>query len=134
MSDLLNQTPNAREWADDAIRRRSGGIFGKLVPAVVWSDARGEDGESLVPINPVELVSRINNNHLLLLHNHDPGHPKGQVLEAASFETEDGEKFVAAILGFYAGGYVSNFKDLGLDPAETIAPPEVLPGSWSRRK
>ncbi len=133
MSDLLNQNAAAREWADDAIRRHSGGIFGKLLPAVIWSDARGPDGEIVVPVDPTKLVSRFNSNPHILLHNHDPGSPKGQILEAASFETGDGEKFVAAILGYYAGGDVLGFRSLGLDLTAT-APPASLPslpdGLW----
>lgn len=133
MSDLLN-TPAARDWADDAIQRLSKGIFGKLVPAVIWSDARGEDGELLVPVDPVDMVAKINRAPLILLHNHDPGRPKGQVLESANFEGEGGEKFVAAILGFYAGGEVLDFLGLDLDTKALVTPPDRLPmlpdGAW----
>ncbi|TMJ02190.1 MAG: hypothetical protein E6G97_13550 [Alphaproteobacteria bacterium] len=134
MSDLLNQTQAARDWADGAIRRHSGGVFGKLVPAVIWSDARGDDGEPLVPVEPVELVARINRIPHILLHNHDPGRPKGQVLEAANFATESGEKFVAAVLAYYAGGDVLDFRRLGVDANVSAAPPSSLPafpeGAW----
>ena len=134
MSDLLNESPAARDWANSTIRRHLMGPFGKLVPAVVWSDARGDGGELLVPVDPVELVSRINRNPHILLHNHDPGKPKGQVLEAANFETEGGEKFIAAVLGYYAGGDVLGFRGLGLDtkiPATSPASLPVLPdGCW----
>ncbi|MGH6789954.1 MAG: hypothetical protein ACRECC_09765 [Pseudolabrys sp.] len=127
MSDLLNKTPAARDWASNAIQRHSGSIFGKLVPAVIWSDARGDDGEPLVWADPLDLVARINRNPLILLHNHDPGRPKGQVLEAGYFETTDNERFVAAILGFYAGGDVLSFRELGLDTTASSAPPARLP-------
>jgi hypothetical protein len=134
MSDLLNETPAASDWANSAIRRHSGGIFGKLMPAVIWSDARGNDDEPLVPVDPVELAARINRNPHILLHNHDPGRPKGQVLEAANFETEGGERFVAAVLGYYAGGDVLDFRGLGLDTKASAAPPASLPvlpdGGW----
>lgn len=134
MSDLLNETPAARDWAISEIRRHSRGIFGKLVPAVVWSDARGDDGEPLVPVDPVQLVARFNKNPHILLHNHDPGRPIGQVLQAANFETEGGEKFVAAILGYYVGGDVLDFRGLGLDTKASVAPPASLPllpdGCW----
>lgn len=127
-------TPAARDWTNSTIRRHAGGIFGKLVPAVIWSDARGDDGEPLVPVDPVELVAGINKNPNILLHNHDPGSPKGQVLEAAKFETEGGEKFVAAVLGYYAGGDVLDFRGLGLDTKASVAPPTSLPvlpdGCW----
>jgi hypothetical protein len=134
MSDLLDETSAARDWENSAIQRHSGGIFGQVVPAVIWSDARGDDGEPLVPVDPVELVARINKNPHILLHNHDPGRPKGQVLEAANFETEGGKKFVAGVLGYYAGGDVLDFRGLGLDTKASAAPPASLPvlpdGCW----
>jgi hypothetical protein len=134
MLDPLNENPAAREWVNNAIQRRSGGIFGKLVPAVIWSDGRHDDGESVVPIDPVKLVSLVRSNSLILLHNHDPGRPKGQVLEAAYFETDSGERFVAAVLGLYAGGDVLNFRGLDLDTSTSIGPPKSLPalpdGGW----
>jgi hypothetical protein len=134
MSDLLNETPAACDWATGAIRRHSGGVFGKLVPAVIWSDARGDDGEPLVPVDPVGLVARINRHPHILLHNHDPGRPIGQVLEAANFETESGGKFVVAVLGYYAGGDVLDFRGLGLDTRASVEPPASLPvlpdGGW----
>ncbi|HTS39187.1 MAG TPA: hypothetical protein VMH84_01420 [Xanthobacteraceae bacterium] len=134
MSSLLSETPAARDWANTAIRRYAGGIFGELVSAVIWSDARGDDGEFIVPVDPVKLVARVNRDPLILLHNHDPGRPKGQVLEAANFDTEDGKKFVAAVLGFYAGGEVLDFRGLGLDTSASVAAPANLPafpdGCW----
>ncbi|OCB03283.1 hypothetical protein BBC27_08745 [Acidithiobacillus ferrivorans] len=133
MPDLLD-TPAARDWVNDAIPRHSKGIFGKLAPAVIWSDARGDDGEPLVPVDPIELVAQINSDPCILLHYHDPGRPKGQVLESANFESDDGGKFIAAVLGFYAGGEVLGFRGLGLDTKALAPPPERLPvlpdGIW----
>jgi hypothetical protein len=133
MSDLLN-IPAARDWVDDATRRHSKGIFGKIVPAVIWSDARGDDGELLVPVDPIELVAGINRDPYILLHNHDPGRPIGQVLESANFETSGGRKFVVAVLGYYAGGEVLDFRELGLDTKALVSSPEKLPvlpdGVW----
>jgi hypothetical protein len=130
----LNKTPAARDWANIAIRRHSTNIFGSLAPAVIWSDARGDDGELQVPVDPVELAAGINRQPYLLLHNHDPGRPKGQVLEAANFETADGEKFVAAVLGYYVGGDVLSFGELNLDTKTPVASPTTLPdlpnGNW----
>ncbi|MHB8252671.1 MAG: hypothetical protein ACYDEV_03010 [Acidiferrobacter sp.] len=133
MSVLLD-TPAARDWVDDAIPRHSKGIFGKLVPAVIWSDTRGDDGEPLVSVDPIELVAGINRTPYILLHNHDPGRPIGQVLESANFESEGGQKFIAAILGYYVGGEVLDFRGLGLDTKALAPPPERLPvlpdGIW----
>jgi hypothetical protein len=126
MSDPL-KTPASLEWVDEAIRRHSNGIFGKLTPAVIWSDRRGDDGELLVPIDPVEHVALINRTSLILLHGHDPGKPKGQVLESATFESENGEKFIVAILGFFAGGEVLDFRGVGLDTKVASQPREILP-------
>jgi hypothetical protein len=132
MSDLF--TPAARNWVDDAILRHSKSLFGKLVPAVIWSDERGDAGELLVPIDPIKLVAEINKNPYILLHNHDPGRPKGQILESANFESEDGIKFIAAILGYYAGGEVLSFQNLHLDTKALTPSPKRLPvlpdGCW----
>jgi hypothetical protein len=134
MPDLLKESPAARDWAKSAIRRHSGRNFGRLVSAVVWSDAKGENGELIVPVEAAELVSQINKYPHPLLHNHDPGKPKGQVLEAANFETESGYKFVAAVLGYYAGGDVLSFHGLGLDTKTPQVTPASLPalpeGCW----
>jgi hypothetical protein len=133
MPDLLD-TPAARDWVNDAIPRHSKGIFGKLVPAVIWSDTRGDDGEPLVPVDPIELVAQYNSAPHIILHSHDPGRPVGQVLESANFESEGGKKFIAAVLGYYAGGEVLGFRGLGLDTKALAPPPERLPvlpdGIW----
>ncbi|HKS76935.1 MAG TPA: hypothetical protein VJQ82_27250 [Terriglobales bacterium] len=126
MPDLLN-IPAVRDWANSAIRRRSGKAFGNLVPAVVWTDRRGEDGNLLVPIDPAEYVALSNAKQIIVLHGHDPGKPKGQVLESAYFESDAGEKFIVAILGFYAGGEVLGFKDLHLDTKVFPSSPKTLP-------
>ncbi|WP_218942679.1 hypothetical protein [Rhodoferax sp. BLA1] len=104
MSDFINETPAARDWTSEAIQRHSSGIFGKLVPAVIWSDARNTDGQPLVDVDPETLTAHLTKAPLILLHNHDPGKPKGQVLEIANFKNPEGQRFAAAILGFYAGG------------------------------
>jgi hypothetical protein len=133
MPDLL-MTPLAQEWVKSTIQRHSTGIFGQVTPAVIWSDARGSDGELLVPVDPATLVVRINTLPHMVLHNHDPGKPKGQVLEAQSFVSAHGDRFVVAILGFYAGGQVLDFAGLGLDTNEVgLAPlrlPALPPNAW----
>lgn len=126
MTDLWD-TPAARDWLDAAILRYSNGIFGKVSPAVIWSDVRGDDGELVVPVDPLILVGQINSTPYALLHNHDPGQPKGRILESARFETEDGREFVVAVLGYYAGGDVLDFRGLGVDTEEAAPAPERLP-------
>lgn len=127
MPELLSSNPVASRWVDDAIRRHADGIFGKIVSAVIWSDARDANGELLVPLDPWELTASINRTGLILLNNHDPGRPIGQILECSAFEGVGGYKFVAAVLGYYAGGRTLNFGELGLDLARAVSPPEALP-------
>lgn len=126
--------PAVKTWSESAIRRNSGRPFGNLVAGVIWSDARGEDGELLVPLDPVDYVARHNSDWQLLLNGHDPGRPLGQVLEAAHFESDSGEQFIVAILALYAGSDVLNFKDLGIDTTKRNSPPAQLPtlpgGLW----
>ncbi|WP_154819498.1 hypothetical protein [Enterobacter cloacae] len=82
MLDLLTY-PDVERWLNDAIRRHSSEIYGKIKPAVVWTNALDEEGQLIVPIDPNELSRRINRDPFIILHNHDPGNPKGQVLESA---------------------------------------------------
>lgn len=126
MTDFVNDTPAALQWADEAIRRHSTGAFGKIVRSVIWSDERSDDGELLLNLDPHELVASISEVPFIILHGHDPGKPKGQVLESACFQTESGREFVAAILGYYSGGDVLAFRGLGLDTTAAL-PPANLP-------
>lgn len=125
MSNLLD-LPGPLAWAKDAIERHSNGIFGKIVPSVIWTDARGEDGQLVVEVDPSELVNGINQNPYMLLHNHDPGRPIGQVIESAIFESDSGT-FVAAILGYYAGGDVLGFEGLDVGTPEPADSPSQFP-------
>ncbi|WP_201491302.1 hypothetical protein [Pseudomonas paracarnis] len=127
MSELINENAAAHEWVTNAIRRHSDGVFGKIVSGVIWTNACGPDGNHIVPTDPQELVFKINNHPHILLHEHDPGRPKGKVIESAYFETEDGHQFVAAVLGLYAGGDVLSFADIGFDASTTVPLPRELP-------
>ncbi|HDL7341790.1 TPA: hypothetical protein PXN25_002669 [Yersinia enterocolitica] len=126
MSELLN-TPSARDWVKKAIQRHANGIYGKIVPAVIWTDARGNDGELLVNEDPINLVAKINMDPFILLHNHDPGKPKGYVLESECFESKDGTKFVAAVLGLYSGKSVVEFSSLDFVQKVFVSSPKMLP-------
>ncbi|UTY57700.1 hypothetical protein [Massilia sp. erpn] len=126
MSELLDDV-NASAWVKEAINRHSNGIFGQIKPAVIWTDKLAENGEPIVPIDPAILVAKINSDQQPLLHNHDPGKPKGQILEAESFTSTDGKRFVVAILGFYAGGKILTFSSLGEDVFTPIPLPTSLP-------
>jgi hypothetical protein len=128
MSDLFQETPAALKWAEDAEHRQQAGKFGKIVRGVIWTDARGSDNQLIIDVDPERLAAKINSNPFTLLENHDPGRPKGRVLESASFESHDGRKFVAAVLGYYAGGDVLSFRGLGIDVDESVPPPRRLPG------
>ncbi|PNE11840.1 MAG: hypothetical protein CR217_06540 [Beijerinckiaceae bacterium] len=102
-------------------------MFGKIVSSVVWSDATAPDGQQLVPVDPLALAADINTNGFAFLKGHDPGVPLGKVLRAAVFTSPGGTKFVAAILGYYAGGNRLSFRDLGFDPATVVSSPSLLP-------
>ncbi|CAM4068192.1 hypothetical protein [Pseudomonas wadenswilerensis] len=127
MSDLVDQNPAACEWLESTIRRHSQGIYGHLVSAVVWTDAKNIHGELLVPADPHVLVDKLKSNSFILLQSHDPGKPIGQVLEGAYFESTDGHQFVVAVLGYYAGGDVLSFKGLGIDTRAVPPSPSKLP-------
>ena len=126
MLDLLTY-PDAERWLNDAIRRHSSEIYGKIKPAVVWTNALDEEGQLIVPIDPNELSRRINRDPFIILHNHDPGNPKGQVLESAVFDDGSGVVFVAAIMGFYAGGNTIEFGSMDLNLNDVYQSPRELP-------
>lgn len=126
MSNLLKNTATS-EWVDCLIKNNSNSIFGRLEPAIIWINTLNDHGELLIPINPFELVAEINSDPFLLLHEHDPGQPIGKIIESKVFDSKDGEKFIAAVFGFYAGGDVLNFQDLGIDTKTSVPPPKTLP-------
>lgn len=127
MANLINDTDAARNWVEETIQRHSDGVFGKLASAVIWSDARDANGRPLVDVDPNALVTEIAESPMVLLHNHDPGRPIGEVLDAASFSDPEGKQFVAAILGFYTGGNVMNFRDCGINAEEPVSSAALLP-------
>lgn len=133
MSDLLNNTA-IRNWIDNVFKKHPNKVFGELKSAVIWTGEKDENGHLLVPIDPISLVEEINTAPFILLNGHDPGKPIGQIIESAYFESENGEKFIAAILGYYSGGEVLEFRELNLDISEMASPPTELPilpnGIW----
>lgn len=132
MTDLLNETPAAVKWVKAAIEKHSNGIFGEVVPAVLWTDTQKGNGALEVPIDPSTLVLKFNSAPTILLHNHDPGKPKGQVLESSVFKTDAGRTFVAAVIGYYEGGDVLSFKGLNIDLSTPAASPTSLPDVSNR--
>ena len=78
MSDLIEKSNEAVTWVNEIRAAYSGkSVFGKVESSVIWSDAKGPDGELLVPIDPVTLVENINTTDYPLLNGHDPGFPLG---------------------------------------------------------
>lgn len=126
MLSLLSY-PETVRWINDALKRHSSNIYGSIKPAVIWTNALDDDGQLIVPIEPNELSQRINQNPFTILHNHDPGNPKGKVLESAVFEDESNVVFVAAIMGFYAGGNAVEFSSINLNINDFYPPPQNLP-------
>lgn len=121
MPNLLSDTSEANAWAIEAIARHMGNIYGELVPGVIWTDARAKDGSLLVEGDPESLLRALRREPIPLMHGHDPGRPIGYVLEAAQFQTPHGERFVAAILGYYTQDRTITFAELGL--SDVFAPP-----------
>lgn len=126
MLNLLTY-PDAVRWLNDAHKRHSSEIYGKIKPAVIWTNALDEEGHLIVPVDPYELSQMINNDPFIILHNHDPGNPKGQVLESAVFDDGSGVVFVAAIMGFYAGGNTLEFRTMDLNLDDIYQSPRELP-------
>ena len=126
MLNLLTY-PDAERWLNDALKRHSSEIYGKIIPAVVWTNALDEEGQLIVPIDPYELSQSINQDPFIILHNHDPGNPKGQVLESAVFDDGSGVVFVTAIMGFYAGGNTLEFGAMDLNLNNIYQSPRELP-------
>lgn len=126
MSDFLN-TSICREWGVQAVLRHSSGIFGQIKFGVIWSDARDEEGNLLVSVDPIALVVEYNREPPVVLRGHDPGKPLGQLLECELLQSEDGRSFVVAAFGLYAGGNVLQFDTLGIDALPSVSSPRCLP-------
>ncbi|MDV2452474.1 hypothetical protein [Xanthomonas hortorum] len=142
MSDLLTDTLEARLWAHGATARHEGGIYGLIAAGVIWTDARAADGSLIVEASPDSLLRALALEPLQLLHNHDPGRPICHVLEAAAFQAQEGQRFVAAILGYYTRDQAVTFSDLQLDqfPGDHISESNELDAntrieiSWDPRE
>lgn len=126
MSDLLNETPLAREWVSDALGRNDSDAFAKLVSAVIWTNDQPGLETSLLKIDPDWLVESINRDPVLLVAKRDPGKPQGSVLECARFESPNGRIFLVAILGFYSSAEVLEFRMLGISVQSTAPPSRSL--------
>lgn len=125
---LVEDSPEAALWLRAAMEgQATAAIFGHIVGSVVWSDAKNSHGDLILPIDPQDLVEKINARRFPLLHEHDPGRPIGRVLGAEQFKTSDGQTFVAAVLGYYDATVLNRFETLGLDPSASMPPPQTLP-------
>jgi len=127
MTDFFLENPEASAWADRVLVQHKNGIFGKLVRSIIWSDSRDEKADLIVPIDPKQLVTEINREPFIILHNHDPGRPVGRIVKSAYFESAEGRQFVVAVLGYYAGGSTLNFQELGFDTQPLLPLPISLP-------
>lgn len=116
MSELIANNVTAIEWIAETKRAHARtAVFGRLEAGVIWSDAVGPDGVQLVPIDPLDLVAKINSHPFPMLKGHDPGFPVGQVLAAAHFLDVSGMNFVAAVFGLYSGTHISFRHDLEVE-------------------
>lgn len=126
--DLIERTPAATAWMAQALAiYENKALFGQVRPAVIWTDATGADGKLIVPLDPTELVAQISQTSYPLQVGHDPGRPMGAVVAAEAFTSPTGRRFVAAVLGFYDGAPRVQFRDLNLDLAVAVDPPDRLP-------
>lgn len=127
MSNLIDKTPAALAWVKEALEENKSNIYSELVSAVLWTEQRNEAGDLIVPADPDVLVNKINSFPMIVLHNHDPGKPVGQVLRSAKFYSDAGQCFVVAILGYYSSKDCLNFDDLNLDADADWLSPSSLP-------
>ena len=102
---LIVESPEATEWVENQKTQYLNlPAFGDIAIGVLWSDATDADGNPIVPIDPAAFIEEININGLPVLKGHDPGFPVGKVLTAKVFTNLADTRFIAAILGLYAGG------------------------------
>jgi hypothetical protein len=129
MTTLVDRTPEALAWVNQVKQARAcDATFGKLVSSVIWSNATGPDGKLLVAADPSSVVAEINTNGMMLLNGHDPGAPVGKVVAASIFTGPNGETFIAAITGYFAGGKPLSFRDIGLGVTDRASlSSDVLP-------
>lgn len=128
MADLVEQTPEAAAWLAHTLDAQGArAAFGRFRPAVIWTDARHPNGEPLLALDPVALAAQINADPYPLQVEHDPGRPMGAIVAAEAFTSPAGERFIAAVLGFYDGAPRLAFRDLGFDATAPFAPPKRLP-------
>lgn len=108
MVNLIIDTPDAHKWVEDC-RRKYAAIqsYASIKPAVIWTDARDAEGRLLVSLDPENLALSINFSPLPILNGHDQGYPLGDVLEAATFRSNNGTSFVVAIFAMYEGRHNS---------------------------
>lgn len=129
MPDLVERTPAATAWMAHALAAfQNNAVFGQVRPAVIWTDATDTQGKLIVPLDPTELAAQINQASYPLQVGHDPGRPMGAMVAAEAFKSPAGERFVAAVVGFYDGAPRVGFRDLDLDLAAPIVSPDRLPG------
>ncbi|MDD2465228.1 MAG: hypothetical protein PHI97_14620 [Desulfobulbus sp.] len=126
MADLLNDTPDASVWVNQAIREYTNvHVYEKMVSAIIWTD--DIDPEKLVGIeNPSAYIAEINTAGWPIFKGHDPGFPVGRVLAANLFTKLNGTRFIAAILGMYGDRQQLSFGDLGLDSTPNVSSPLSL--------
>lgn len=128
MKSLIEESPDAEAWVDITIALHDArGLYARVLGSVIWSDLRDDSGSIILPFDPADVVAKVNEQPLPLQREHDPGRPLGKVLEAAQFQTTDGRRFVAAILGFYDSAHVVAFDAFGIDHSGASPRPSSLP-------
>ena len=115
MIDLIESTPNAKNWIHECKNKNSKNIvFGEFKSGVVWTDDPVDNGKPVGGDDPSNIIQGMNNGDFPLFSLHDEGRPIGRVLSAKSFTTDNNRRFVAAIFGFYTKNTVLSLKILTL--------------------
>ena len=127
MIDLIESTPNAKNWIHECKNKNSKNIvFGEFKSGVVWTDDPVDNGKPVGGDDPSNIIQGMNNGDFPLFSLHDEGRPIGRVLSAKSFTTDNNRRFVAAIFGFYTKNTVLSFKDFNVNIDPDIPLPKVL--------
>lgn len=130
MVDLIDDVPEASEWAEHTMRALANpSVYGRLTTAVLWASVDDADRETSVDIDPDTFANEVSELGLPVFKGHDPGFPAGKALAARTFRHPSKRTFIAAVVGIYGNRAVS-FEQFGVDtvpPATSPATLDALP-------
>ncbi|WP_404420323.1 hypothetical protein [Thalassospira australica] len=118
---------SVQKWLLSVIGRHEGGVFEKLQPAIIWTNAKDENDNLLVALDPYLLTESINSSPYPLYEGHDPGYPIGRLIEAKLFEIDDVGMVVVGLLGVLGAKSTVSFAEIGFDTKSSVDLPSSLP-------